>query len=354
MCSFEILPYSEDNLLKLLVNPSSSELSIKNKWYFLFLGEYLGLTGLNAKTIIVEDKYISLDFFSDFTAYYALCFRNYSKYCKRIHFFDSLITESDFKKIILNPGDNNQDFDHSYLGFIVIKPLPYTIIGTTLLKTYSNNTTLREFFGSRIYHIHLFGYNLQLSSLAFQEQDNVLSACATTAIWTTLQKAAELDYHITIKTPFEITRDAGLMSPNGGRLFPNKKGLSIVQMCQALTISGLVVEVRNFFDGQGNLLSFPNSYLKKLLYAYSPIGIPIILIVNVPVEDSYGLHALAINGYRYSRTDPLLPRVEISWKADDIEKIYVHDDQWGPFARVEFRDDDKLYTNWSRIHCKIR
>ena len=350
MCSFDILPYTEDNLLALLVNPSSSETSIRNKNHFLFLTEYLGSTGLNAKSIIVEDKYISLDFFSDFSAYYALCFRDYSKYCKRIHFFNSPVTESEFKRIIFNPGENNQDFDNSYLGFIVIKPLPYTIIGTTLLKTYSNNQTNREYFGTRIYKSHLFGYQLQINSLAFQEQDSVLSACATTAIWTTLHKAAEIDYHVTIKTPFEITRDAGLMSPNGGRLFPNKQGLSLVQMCQALTVSGLVVEVRNCFDAQGNLLPFPNAYLKKLLYAYSPIGIPVILVVNVPFGDTYGLHALAVNGYKYQRSNPQSPRAEISWKADDLEKIYVHDDQWGPFARVEFGNNDTLNTNWSRFH----
>lgn len=347
---YRVVPYSDKNLLEELVNKYTSKKSIIDKWHYLFLVEYLGNEGLNAKSIVVEEEYISKDFFSDYSAYYSVCFKNYPKYCKRLHFFDKDYSEKSFEKIILSKT-NDDNFDKSYVGFVVVKPLPFTIIGFTLLKNYPTGTpdTRREYFGSRNYSIHLFGYRLKMKSLAFQEQDNVLSACATTAIWTTLQKAAEIDYHITIKTPYEITKDAGLMSPDGGRLFPNKNGLSMFQMCQSLTSSGLVVEVRQLFDSDGKLEYISNSYLKKIVYAYSPIGMPIILIVEVPNGDSYGLHALSANGYKYKKTTPSKPKAEISWKADDIEKIFVHDDQWGPFARVEFGADNMLRTNWSEV-----
>jgi len=349
MPPYQIVSYSDDGLLSLLINSSSSSIGIGAKDHFLLLKDYFGSSGLHAKTIVVEEKYISRDFFSDYSSYYSICFKDYSKFCKRLHFFDKHFDNTYFKKIITNKKENNSEFDKSYLGFIVIKPLPYTVIGTTLLKNYSHpvNSNHRVFFGTRDYVIHLFGYNLKLNSLAFQEQDSVLSACATTAIWVTLQKAAELDYHITIKTPYEITKDAGLMSLDGGRLFPNKKGLSIYQMCQTLTNSGLVVELRQ----NGSKEEVSNSYLKKLIYSYSPIGIPIILIIKVPIGDNYGYHAIAINGYKYSLPESLPPSVEISFKADEIEKIYAHDDQWGPFARVEFNtDNNSIITNWTRFH----
>ncbi len=345
------MPYSDGSLLDELCNSYTSLSSIRDKWHYVFLKEYFGIDGLKAKTIVVEKEYISKDFFSDYSAYYSVCFRNYPKFCKRLHFFDTDISEDNLRTIILS-GKKDDTFDKSYLGFVVVKPLPFTIIGFTLLKNYpsGNPDNIREYFGTRDYSVHLFGYGLKIKSLAFQEQDNVLSACATTAIWTTLQKAAEINYHITIKTPYEITKDAGLMSSDGGRLFPNKNGLSVIQMCQALTSSGLVVEVRQLFTPDGNIQYISNSYLKKLVYAYSPIGIPVILIVEVPNGDSYGLHALAANGYKYKKSTPARPKAEISWKADDIEKIFVHDDQWGPFARVEFRTDDHLDTNWSKYN----
>jgi len=345
---FKILSYNEANLVDIFVNPTTSKNSINGKTHFGFFKEYFGSSGLNAKSIIVEEQYISKDFFSDFSSYYSLCFKDYPKYCKRLHFFKEVYDKATFQSIIFNKN-NNKDFENSYIGFIVVKPIPFTIIGFTLLKNYpfSSKNSSREYFGTREYIIHLFGYKLKIRSLAFQEQDSVLSACATTAIWSTIQKAADLDYQITIKSPYEITKDAGLMSSDGSRLFPNKNGLSILQMCQALTSSGLVVEVRHFRNSLGIYIQGSNSYLKKLVYAYSPIGIPIIIIVNVPNGNSYDLHELAANGYKYSKSKIVPPRSEISWKSDDIEKIYVHDDQVGPFARVEFKSNDTLITNWT-------
>lgn len=255
--------------------------------------------------------------------------------------------------------ERDEEFWKDYLGFVVVKPIPLTVIGYTVLKTYNNGSGFnsRNFWGTREYRVHLFGNEIKFNSLAFQEQDSVLSACATTAIWSMLNKAS-IDYHTKLKSPNEITKDADRTSLDGSRLFPNK-GLNVLQICKAIENSGLVSEVKT----PNQLVSHPelnlnplkvltNEYTKKLLNAYAPIGIPIILIINVPNGGGYGLHAITVSGFIQTPPAPIPPINEVSWLSKNIDKFYAHYDQWGPFARIEFDGDYKLKTPWSDLDLR--
>jgi hypothetical protein len=352
----EILPYSDIELSKALSNKYTSSEVILEKNHFVYLKNYLGSADMGTQTILIEENYISKDFLHDYAMYYSFCFEDYPKFCKRIHFFSNKFNEKEFKEILLQKEINCKDFWEHYLGFIVVKPIPITVIGYTVLKTYSNSVNFndRNFWGVRQYKVHLFGNEIELTSLAFQEQDSVLSACATTAIWSMLNKAS-IDFHTIMKSPSQITKDADNTSPDGSRLFPNK-GLNLLQICQAILNSGLVSEIKqpdyDIFDSNNNWISkfVSNKYLKKILNAYSPIGIPIILIINVPNGNSYGLHAITISGFKKNQPVAFPPKSEVSWLSDNIEKIYAHDDQWGPFARINFIDEVSLSTPWTLFH----
>jgi len=347
----EILAYSEDNLAIALSNTYTSSSVVSNKNHFIYLKDYLGDKGLKAKTIVIENDYVSKDFLHDYASYYALCFENYPKVCKRVHFFNSEFSEQELINFILDI--HNTELTSDYLGYIVVKPIPLTIIGNTILKTYPENISgpyKREFWGIRDYEIHLYGRKLIVKSLAFQEQDSVLAACATTAVWSMLNKAAS-DYRTILKTPSEITKDADNISHDGSRLFPNS-GLNLLQICKSILNSGLVTEVKNpdylieDLDGNEELV-VSNSYLKRVLNAYSLIGIPVILIISVPSGNDFGLHAVAVSGFKQKSPEHIDPTNEISWHAENIETIYVHDDQWGPFARVLFKEGYLLQTDWT-------
>lgn len=352
----QILPFSDSNLASSLSNKYTPAEVIASKNHFKYLNRYLSSSDMNAQTIIVEENYISKDFLHDFASYYALCFESYPKFCKRIHFFNNTFNEAEFKDVILGKESANSAFWEHYLGFVVVKPIPVTIIGYTVLKTYSNSEDFnaRNFWGVRDYKIHFFGNEIKIKSLAFQEQDTVLAACATTAIWSMLNKAS-VDFHTILKSPSQITQDADNVSPDGGRLFPNK-GLDIIQICQAILNSGLVSEVKqpdtiiNDVNGNPAARVVSNRYLKKILNAYSPIGIPIILVINVPNGNTYGLHAITISGFKKKSPEIIAPNPNISWLSDNIEKFYAHDDQWGPFARIDFLGDVGLNTPWTEYH----
>lgn len=348
-----VLPFNQNTLAEALQNKWTSPETIKSKYQYKYLNNYLSNEGIDAKTIVIEEEYVSKDFLHDFATYYSLCFQNYPKFCKRVHFFSSEFDQSELNNRIVDSTQTN--FWDSYLGFIVVRPIPLTTIGYTILKTYDahHHEGRRIYWGLREYKVHLFGRVLKLNSLAFQEQDSVLAACATASIWTMLNKAS-IDYSTTLKVPSEITRDAAKLQNDGSRLFPNK-GLDTIQICQAINNSGLAPEVRtgNFavkdkLNDDGLIVQ--SHLIKKMVNAYHPIGIPIILGIKVPVNSiygsSYGYHAIAVLGHKVLPNDD--PACQNSpFIADRITKLYLHDDQHGPFARVKFLEDDGLETPWT-------
>lgn len=351
--SMRVIPYSDDRLAEVLSNGFTPVEVILEKNHFLYFKGYLGSDGLKAETIVVEEEYISKDFLQDYATYYAFCFEKYPKFCTRVHFFANKFDESVFENVILGNDSEQHEFWSNYLGFIVIKPIPTTVVGYTVLKTYDSGEDFdsRIFWGVREYTAHVFGNEVKFKSLAFQEQDSVLAACATTAIWSMLNKAS-VDFHTILKSPSQITKDADNVSPDGSRLFPNK-GLSLLQICQAIFNSGLVSEVKQpdcpIKDPTGKIVGrvVSNLYLKKILNAYSPIGIPLILVIRVPSGGAHGLHAITVSGFKIKAPVRVPPQPAISWLATNIEKFYAHDDQWGPFARITFLNEYEIETPWT-------
>lgn len=353
----EILSFSEENLAKALSNDYTPVEVIMEKNHFDYFLRYLGEGGLHACSIVIEEEYISKDYLDDYAEYYAVCFQKYPKFCKRIHFFKTTITEGLLNKVILGDKELPEKFWDDYLGFVVVKPIPETVIGFTLLHDYNTSISIpeRQYWGLREYKVHFFGHETSLSSLAFQEQDSVLAACATTAIWSMLNKAS-CDYHTVLKSPNEITRDAGNLMPDGNRIFPNR-GLDVQQICRAIFISGLVSEVKQGKtfgkreDG-GSGCYITNSFLKKYLNAHSTLGIPVILVIEVPYGMNFGLHAITVTGFKAAPLEPIQPAIGTTWFADNIDKIYAHDDQFGPFVRIELFGDMELDSPWTDKHDK--
>lgn len=382
---------------------------IKEKNHIRFLEDYLSeRTGVKATFAVVERKYINKDYLRDYSSYYSTCFEHYEKTGSRLHFFSTegmTVTEfrSVFKSLIISGQASAKNYDdfwkQCYLGYVFIKPIPNLFMGFTLLKHFDYRTdktiatTDRNFWGIKSYPIHIFGREISVRSLAFQEQDQNVAACATIAIWSMLQIAAE-DYYVNLQSPGEITRNSGNIAYNGNRLIPNK-GLSVLQMAQAITQNNLVTEVRERTDYKGDA-SF-NLYVKKLIHAYSNLKIPSILLLNLAPpkkkpqkenpslavgeqeqcpndavlklttitedEEDFEGHAVALSGDKMrplkdiKRRNSLLSRKSkkfdpdnILWNADRIEKIYVHDDQWGPFSKMSFQGKEKVKSrNWRNI-----
>ncbi len=385
---YELKSFTEEELASVMANEYTTPFEVKKKNHFDYFFGYL--KDLETKKIVLEPEYISKDYLHDYTSYYSLCFKEYPKFCSRVHFFSLDFDAKDFETLI-NNGSPSVDIRNSYLGFIVIRPIPNTVIGFTALKPYvhSSGFNQRNFWGLRKYPVHLFGIKLEVESLAFQEQDSVVSACATAAIWSMLHGASYKSSNtVLLKSPSEITRDAG-NSSDGNRLFPNK-GLDVGQICESIFKAGLVCEVKtqteeykeyddsdvgedaesvasekdyeDKVEGEEKECCcarnqqddrVPVEFLKKILNAYSLVSIPIILVIHVDGQDDHGLHAITVSGFFRGKPKAIDPRKKMSFLSDNIEKIYAHDDQWGPFAKITFLPDNLLQTKWTEIGHEV-
>lgn len=331
--AYEISDYSLDALVNVLARCSqASEAEVRTKTHLGYFDGYF--TYLGAQTMLVESDYIDRDFLEDYAGYYARCFVDYPRRCTRLHFFNRSFSVRTLRRALegsCSPG-LHRSLQAAYLGFVVVKPLPATVIGRTCLRTYSDDPA-RAFPAVRSYDVNLFGLDLTVETLAFQEQDTAAAACATSALWSAFQKTGLLFQH-PIPSPVTITQAGTARLNTRDRVFPNR-GLSIEQMADAIRSTSLepyVVDVGS------------EEVLKATAYGYLGAGIPSMLLLRLFKADGRGgysprgYHAVTVGGYHLATAAPsgYSSISDVPLIAARIDKLYANDDQVGPFARMEF------------------
>lgn len=309
----------------------ASRTVVGQKSHLGYFKTYFGALG--TQTIVLERQYTDRDYLDDYAAYYVRCLAKYPSRCCRLHFFSRSFKRSTFMEVVR--GRKPVSALGTYHGFIVVKPLPQTVIGRTCLKTYPG-TGGRHYPVKREYTANIMGLRFAVRSLAFQEQDRAAAACATSALWSAFQATGMLFHHL-IESPVDITRSATAYFPGQRRVFPND-GLDAGQMGVAIKRVGLEPE-----------LAKVNTRLamQATAYAYLHAGIPPLMLAALfdisdprhplPYGDEDTGHAVAITGYRlgYARCTPY-PGTGTLFRSSRINRLYVHDDQIGPFARMTF------------------
>lgn len=353
-----LLSFSKENFLTALQNEENPDKrSISTKSHFDFFIGYLSNSnpkGLGVKTILIEEKYVSQSYLDDYALYYVRCFHDYSRFCKRLHFFSTEFDLTRFDIALFNENEPEaRKIWDAYCGYIVVKPLPGTIIGETVLKTYDDidnskgKNEFRYYPVTKTYKLNLVGKPLQVQTLAFQEQDGNVSACASTALWCAFQKTSEL-FQTTLPAPALITQSAENLFDQTGRSFPNE-GLDHFQIGKAIESVGLTFELRNKQESLKDL-----NYVKAFTYAYLRLGLPVLLGIHL---EGNGAHLITICGYKVpeiwsDNSDMQAGRSSAKgafpYFASGFYRFYAHDDQVGPFSRLTFTDAGKLLTSWSR------
>ena len=285
----------------------------------------------NKLFVIAEKDYIDKNYLIDYVNYYSRCFEDVGRKTTRFHFFEAKSKEeicSLFSKM-LTTGDCAQHckkINEQYLGFIVKKPNNNGVVGRTILKKYpeiDKNGDRRILNVFRENKVNLFGVSLSLDSLPFQEQDGAVSACATVAIWTALQSLGR-KFEVSVPlAPSEITD----MAFSSGALVDSKKfpneGLTTYQIINSFRDLGY--EVYPYKD----LYHYDEDFLSGLIKAFVRYGIPMVALLSL-IDKTGRLdgHAVIISGYKCDE------------KTGAISHLYVHDDQIGPYSKVEFFDSE--------------
>ena len=290
------LEFSEDSLPSDILDLSASPF-VHEPWRqvdYVFRYAY----EVGARCMTVENVYIDRDCMEDHGLFYSRSFLPYPAACKRLQFFrtDPAETEQRIERLVeIGRSTDQESFrkacrefsDENYCGFSVIKPLPGCPVGRTVLRPDSSKSEdgRRSFDGTRDYVSHLSGIELTVCGLAFQQQDTGVSACATTALWSSLQKAMDLE-PVGSATPAQITVLATRFSLLFGRAMPSA-GLSIEQMCDAVNALGLAPTL-------ARAIGFKET--QSYLYAAISAGFaPVLVVKRLGAED---YHAVAVAGMK--------------------------------------------------------
>lgn len=316
------------------------------------LTKYLG--ELECASFVIEKEYVDSGYLADYAGYYALCHDTPEKLTTRLHFFQ--LPPADVDAAWHKAIDSRKDVEEvqkklnaAYLGFIVIKPLPATVIGKTCLRIYPEHdveTGRDRFFPIRRHYIvGLWGLSLSVDTVAFQEQDREIAACSTAAIWSAMHAMPPWFTVHEIPSPFQITSSGwdGRLMPMEGETaarFPSN-GMDVKQIVGCLRQYGIETAV----------LGLPiNGGCTKLLdniTAYLGAGTPILLVGTLyakrngePFFTRRGLHAATVLGYSYP------PAFKEAGWVDRVQRLYIHDDTLGPFASfaIERCDAGKFGT----------
>jgi len=318
-------------------NDISKEYTIKNQE---IVKQVYQLFDNKPLTVLIEPEYIDGDYLDDYSYYYSRCFDDYSRFCKRIHFFLADISPRDFQQAFFPDNDEElkettfNSIEEYYAGFMVVRPIPGAIIGKTCLKIgllygeeeHSYFPALHEV------EVNLWGRQLRFLSLPFQEQDEVVSACATSSLWSSLNATARSFNH-PILSPYQITKRATSTLPTQSRAFPNK-GLTLTHLSKAVSSVGIEP-----FQAMCNDLPL-DKYLGKIS-GYLNMGIPVLIAGDV--YDSYwnkrGGHVVTVVGAEYEKDYQFQAERRIDdnivLAQESIKSLYVHDDQLGPFLEFE-------------------
>jgi hypothetical protein len=291
---------------------------------------------LNAAVVVEEPNYFDRDYLAEFSAFYSVSAAGYLNICRRIHFFsDSRANRTLFEEAASGNEEAAEVLNSSYLGFIVIRPIPAAPLGRTVVRWYEDRqpSTPRITQPSREYHVNIAGFQLTIRGLAWQEQDTGVGACATIALWTMLHSSAFDDHHA-IPTTADITRAAHKSASMGARMFPSG-GLRHDQICEAIKEQNLapVIFEGDIKNKSGATVGFSRERFASTCAALIRSGYPVLLSgVFLGDDPMLNGHAMCAVGFR-SCSPGAVKAGEVELQESAIGYLYIHDDNIGPSVR---------------------
>lgn len=254
----------------------------------------------DATTVVVEPRYIDLDFRSEHSHFYGSTFRRYPSVCDRLHFFTERPKDDLSDLALLQPA---------YLGYSIMRPVPSSPVGRTMLRPPP------DMLGATVClapdTVHLFGTPLSIEAVPFVSQDAQYLRCAHAAVWMVL-------YHSYLYrgTPRRLPNDIHDAAIGGhvvARQVPSE-GVSRAQMLNALQTLGVSAAHLKLPQDRHESATRRVRSLHGILCRYVNSHMPPIVHSND--------HVWVIVGY--TRTG----------RGEDGVRLFRHDDARGPYLPV--------------------
>jgi hypothetical protein len=344
---FEVIKFSKAHLVDFIRAKTGSgprdEINQKSqiKTLDFLLTEARTNNGLDpAQTIVFEDEYFDKQYAEDFVQYGVRSSGGYSNLCSRIHFFSSAFDKYEFAELLNRRNSQlTEIIQTSYLGFLVVRPIPTTFVARLVINS---DFCKGAHLVSTSNEVSLFGIALKIKGVPFTEQDKVVAACASAAIWSYLFVVQEIGPMLAPSLS-NITSTAIGYSKKPFRAFP-AEGLTtehIISALQRFNLEPVWLET-NIAD---KLLLFKESF-----YAYLKNNTPILIGADVYEysEDKkthvlLGAHLICVVGFQLDNN--LLKRskdsnIGESVLGGNIASLFLHDDRFGPYQQLKLVKTD--------------
>ncbi len=302
---------------------------------------------LGAETLVVETRYIDVDYRSEFSSYYSRQFADVPDTAHRLHFFGKRLTSRSLWRLAATSR---------YLGYVVVRPAATGLVSRALLPPPPELAdAIRTCVTERV---NFFGQDLDVRGVPFAQQDAQLGACAQAAAWICHFTAyLRGDTARRPKADFSLKADASLQPsramPSGGltvtqlsELFRTFELPAMYYLVGDLPSPGLPWQPPDPVAPRPNPSTTQGSP-GKWDYRIIPVACRHLNSGNPLLIGTHN-HAFVLCGYR--RTNHPQP----GW----IEFIR-HDDQAGPYLVVRdvLNDVDpttgKAYGPWRTMHVPV-
>ncbi|MCC7492455.1 MAG: hypothetical protein IT204_08925 [Fimbriimonadaceae bacterium] len=294
------------------------------------------LEALGATSIVAESHYIDRHYLEEFSRFYSRRLLAPPNYCRRLHFFDLDLAKDGLRHWIDRASAEGvapveADLSRHYLGYLVVRPLPDVPVGRTVVRPPRDAGLCCAAVARQT--VHLLGLRLVLDALPFQQQDQAVAACATTAVWTALQRQARYEGQRP-PTPTAVTEAGVRYFQPHGRAYP-AQGLTIEQICDAFRAHDFPPEVIAMQNSPGEFWLVVNIYLGS--------GIPVVLAADT----AEGHHAVVVSGYRPASRGESECRLADRVRSRNLEfaSVLLHDDRVGPYIEAQ--------VNWQTGHLEL-
>lgn len=293
-----------------------------------------------AKCVVVETRYLDIDYRSEFSAFYSRTFASAADSTHRLHFFKRELRGEELWSLPEDPG---------YLGYIIIRPSTLGLIGRTMIAP---PNSLRDAIRTAVEDkVNFFGQELRVEGVPFVQQDTQLGRCAHAAAWVchfSAHRRGEVGRRAMAE--FSLRADAAVGS---GRQMPSP-GLSVLQLLElfrTFDLPPLFYATRALPDsplppwspadppapppdptsGQAVHPALWDVRLIRICCRYINSGLPVFVATSN--------HAFVLNGYT---------RVPLANGTDWI-RFVRHDDQQGPYLEVNNVFKDTGYAPWEAL-----
>lgn len=314
-----------------------------------------------AACAVVEETYTDRDFSDLYSRFYSKLFRRRRKTCRRVHFFSSDLTDR------LEQGSSTDNLAllekegrSTYLGFVVVRPVPHAPISCAYLST-RNGENGQHILVRSNYSAHLQGAHLVVSAAPYTQQDTRVGACAQATIW-----AVARHYHARHRGPWVsmagIT-EAALeqaetemvgVTPYGSEYL---NGPAMVRAFRSIGRFPLMRAAILEKDKSGNqIFKWAGGDARAVVSRYLDSGIPIALLF-APLKDGEVGHAVTAVGHELSKVADGDPDDTQPSRASFCTAILVNDDQRGVYRRVptsakhKTQNDDYPYTIENNLYA---